>query len=223
MRLQLIAVFALVFVSFGAFAQSVTLLSSTANTTDGPFGGTPDSADHFTTGSVGLTLTSIGVLWVDAGSAGVNQVGIYTESGGFPSETLVGSFFTNTNPTATGLMTYTGSATLQANTTYWVVLDITDNADVAFTNDSGFFADPVTQGASILDNSAFGDNMGMPIFWISEPQTLQFELTGTADAVASGAGSSVAVPTLPFYGLVLTALGLLLIVNRRQRASSKRD
>ena len=148
-------------------------------------------------------------------------MGIYTESGGFPSGTLVGSFFTNPNPTATGRVTYTGSATLQANTTYWVVLDITDLANVASTNDSGFFADPVTQGASILDNSAFGNNMTM--FWVSRPQTLQFELTGTADAGASGAGSSVPVPTLPFYGLVLTALGMLLIVNRRQRVSSKRD
>ena len=61
-KVQLIAVFVLANVSCGTFAQSVTLLSSTGNTTFGPFSGTPDSADHFSTGSVGLTLTSIGVL-----------------------------------------------------------------------------------------------------------------------------------------------------------------
>ena len=76
---------------FSLSAQSVTLLSNLGNPTDGVYGGDPDSADQFQTGSEALAVTAINVLWEQPETTpGVNRVLIYTDDGGFPSATESG-------------------------------------------------------------------------------------------------------------------------------------
>lgn len=200
--------------SLSLSAQAVTLLSNTANPTDGSFVGTPDSADHFTTGTEPLTVTSVRVLWESLGGIpGVNQVGIYTDAAGAPSGTLVGSFFTNPAVTTTGIVEYTGNVALAANTTYWMVVDITDGSDVAYTFTDTFVADPSTGGAQILDRSAFGDNVA--VSWNDDPANLQFEIVGVAGTTVP----ATAIPTLSVWSLLLLAAALvafgMVVVKRR--------
>jgi hypothetical protein len=139
-------------------------------------------------------------------------VGIYADNAGFPGTTRVGSFFTNASPTTQGVMTYAGSATLAANTTYWMVVDITDSSEVAYTGDNTFFADPSTGGAVMVTGSAFGDNVAGT--WSSDPANLVY-------ALGDGVGAP-SVPTLSDWGLLLL-VGLIgataLLMQRRSRRS----
>lgn len=188
-----------------SFVQAAPLLSNLTNPTDGGYGGTPDSAQPFTTGTAALTVTSIDVAW-DLGAGGVNQVGIYTDNAGIPSTTQVGGFFTNPNPTAAGIMNYAGNVTLAANTTYWIVVDITDGSDVAYTFTTTYVAAPATGGAAYPVGSAFGDNVAGT--WTADPANLKLALNGP-----------LSIPTLNEWGLIilslLMALGAVVVLRRR--------
>lgn len=176
------------------------LVSNLGSPTDGAYGGGPDSADDVLTGTAGLTVTRIDIEW-EIGNGGVNQVGIYTDNAGLPSTTQVGTFFVNPNPTVAGVMSYTGTANLAPNTTYWIVADITDGSSVAYTFTNTVTSSPATGGATIPDgNSAFGDNLTGA--WTSDPANLKFALFGPVPAP----GVAVTVPTLSEWSLVLLAL-----------------
>lgn len=191
---------------FVATAANAQLLSNLANADNGSYGGAPDSADNFHTGAVPLTITRVDVAW-NTGGGGVNRVGIYTDNAGQPSTTLVGGFFTNPNPTTSGTtMSYTGSATLAANTTYWMVADITDGSGVSFTFNNAFVAAPSTGGATMPPGSAFGDNTVLGS-WTADPAQLRFALFGPA----------AGIPTLQEWALVLLALAILAIATQRLR------
>ena len=191
-------------------AFAATLLSNLTNTTNGDYGGMPDSAQSFVTGSVPMNVTSIIVLWqTPSDTPGVNQVGIYTDNGGVPSTTQVGGFFTNPNVTTTGQMTYTGTATLVANTTYWVVVDITDGSQVAYTFDLTYAADPSTGGASIAASSAYGDNLAGT--WNNDNANLQI-------AITNGSAAATAVPSLGAWGVLILS-GLLMLALLSPQAS----
>lgn len=70
---------------FSLSAQSVTLLSNLGNTTDGGYGGNPDLADNFITGSETLRVAAVNVLWETVGTPpAVNEVIIYTDDRGWP-------------------------------------------------------------------------------------------------------------------------------------------
>ncbi len=165
--------------------QATTLLSNMDNVTGGSFGGSPDSANQFATGSREINVTSIDLLWAVLGAYPlVNRVGFFTDNAGRPSTTLVGSFFTNPNPTSLGPMTYSGSVVLAANTTYWIVVVMSDRgaspseaSRVAYTTDYTYVKDPTTGGAAILPYSAYGDYVTG--IWISETGgNLKFALNG---------------------------------------------
>lgn len=190
--------------SFAAPSYAATLLSNFAQGINGAFGGNPDSADHFTTGTSPLTITDINLDWGGADTGAVHQVGIYTDNAGLPSGTLVGTFFTNVNPTVVGIMTYSGNVVLAPSTTYWMVIDISDNAVINYVFDTAFTAHPTTNGAVMLPDAAYGDNIAGG--WMIDgaapiPASLKFELIGTAAAI--GAAS---IPALSFWGLGLLAL-----------------
>jgi hypothetical protein len=161
--------------------QAATLLSNMGIVTEGGYGGSPDSAQHFTTGSQAMNVTSIDLSWqwLEA-SPGVYRVGIYTDHAGKPSTRLVGSFFTNPNPTSLGTMTYSGNVILAANTTYWTVVDISDYSEVAYTFDYNFVVDSSTEGAVILPRSANGNNVAGT--WKSDRANLKFALKGSSVA-----------------------------------------
>lgn len=210
MRISATAILAAVLlaVSANASAQSTTFLSNLSNTTDGGYGGTPDSADHIQTGNAQLVIGEIQVLWESVGATpGINQVLIYEDNGGFPGTTTVGTPFTNASVTTTGVVSYSGQATLQPNTVYWVVVDITDDSEVAYTFDATFTAAPETDGAVLLDRSAYGDNQAGS--WSDDPANLQFALLGNAGAV-------VGVPTLTSWGLVILVLAMISFVGIRR-------
>jgi hypothetical protein len=182
-------------------AQAQVLLSNTANPTDGDYGGGPDSSDHITTGNVPLSVSRIDIVWETLGATpGPNRVGIFTEAGGFASTTQVGSWFTNPSATTTGVMSYVGGAELAANTTYWVVIDINDSSQVAYTRTDTFVSDPSTQGAVILDRSAWGN--WETATWNGDSANLKFALVGAARA---------AVPTLGLAGTIMMITVLLLV------------
>ena len=167
-------------------AQATTpLLSNLANSRDGDYGGDPDSANPFTTGSEVMNLATIDVDWYTLGAVpGVNRVAIYTDHGGQPSTTQVGTFFTNPNPTSTGVMTYTGYATLAPGTTYWMVVDITDDSLVAYNDTThDFVADAITGGAAIPAGSAFGNNVSGT--WEADSASLLFALNGCVSGPTS--------------------------------------
>jgi len=185
-------------------AQAQVLLSNTSNTTGGDYGGTPDSSDHFTTGNAGMSVGEIIILWESLDSnPGPNRVGIFTEDGGFASTTQIGSWFTNPDNTTVGLMAYSGNAQLSPNTTYWVVIDIDDDSEVAYTFDDSFYSNPSTQGAVIEDNSAYGD--WETASWSNDSANLQFEIHGDVPTV------SIPIPTLGLTGMLLMIAVLLLL------------
>ena len=208
---KLITVFlASVMLTFSLSAQSATLLSNLANTTGGDYGGTPDSADHFQTGTEALAVTSINVLWESADAEpAVNRVLIYTDVGGFPSSTTVGTPFTNPAVTATGVMQYNGTAELAPDTVYWMVVDQNDDSEVAFTFDHSFFSDPITGGAEMLERSAYGDNE--LVDWNDDPADLQYEVVGEA-----GFLEITPVPSLTGWGLAVLMLLIMAVVYRRR-------
>ena len=196
-----------------ATAAQGQLITNLANPTNGGYGGGPDSSDNFTTGTTGLTITSVSVAW-ETGNGGVNRVGIYTDNAGQPSTTLVGGFFTNPNPTTSGVtMVYNGSATLAANTTYWMVVDIGDVSDVAYTLTNTFTASPVTAGATMPPGSAWGDNTVLGS-WNADPAQLKFALSGVAGAPA---GAALPAPTLQEWALIVLALLMAVIAAQRLR------
>ena len=114
-------------------------------------------------------------------------------------------------------MVYTGSASLAPNTTYWMVVDIGDNSEVAYTFTAAFVASPSTGGAAIPSGSAFGNNLTG--IWTNDPASLKFSLNGVA-----GASTLAAVPTLGEWGMFL--LIVLLVITARnalqRRESSSR-
>jgi len=177
-----------------ASVHAAPLLTNLANPTDGSYGGGPDSAQSFTTGTQPMNVTSINVEWASAGG-GVNRVGFYTDNAGAPSTTQVGAFFTNPNPTVVGTMNYVGDVTLAAGTTYWIVVDITDGSGVAYTFTTTFSADPSTGGATYpAGGSAWGDNItGV---WNADPANLKMALIGPA----------APIPTLGQWGMIILSL-----------------
>lgn len=141
---------------FTLTVNGASLLSNFDSTIDGDYGGGPDAANPFTTGTSPMEVGSISVYW-EISAGGVNAVGIFEDNAGFPSDVQVGSFFVNPNPTTMGKMRYLGNVTLNPNTTYWVVLDINDGSEPAFTFTNVVTSDSSTGGASIPDGSVWGN------------------------------------------------------------------
>lgn len=196
-----------VMLAFSLSAQCATLLSNMSNATDGDYGGGPDAADHFQTGTQALSVTSVNVLWqtVDAEPA-VNRVLIYTDAGGFPSSTIVGTF-TNAAPTTAGVMQYHGSAQLAPNTIYWMVVDTYDNSEVAFTRDHSFFSNPATGGAQMLERSAWGNDE--TVTWNDDSADLKYEI------VAPAAQTSP-IPSMTAWGTGVLLMLIVATVYRRR-------
>ncbi len=160
---------------FSLAVNGASLLSNFDSAIDGDYEGTPDAANPFTTGTSPIEIGSISVNWeVLGGTPGINTVGIYEDNAGIPGGVLIGTLFTNPNPTEVGQMRYVGNAVLSANTSYWVVIDINDNSNPSYTFTNTVISDSSTGGATIPDRSAFGSiDTGS---WDDDPASLLIEL-----------------------------------------------
>jgi hypothetical protein len=155
--------------------NSASLLSNFDSLVDGDYGGAPDAANPFSTGTSPLIIGSISVNWeLPGASPSINAVAIYEDDAGFPGDVQVGTMFTNPNPTTAGKMRYIGNAQLNANTNYWVVIDINDGSEPAFTFTNVVTSDISTGGADIPAGSAFGDDSTGD--WFDDPASLIIEL-----------------------------------------------
>lgn len=209
-RLLAAVIFVVASVGFIVPAQAIPLLSNLGSSVNGTYGGFPDAADDFMTGNVGLNINSIDLRWGNGNGGINNRVGIFTEAGGLPSGTQVGSWFTNGVATANNtVINYSGAASLLANTAYWMVVDTFDGSRASYTFNQVVFSDPATQGATIngpRPGSAYGDIQA--VSWTSDPANLMYALNGTP--------ATVAEPGM----VVLLGMGLLAMgFSRRKRSS----
>ena len=207
---KLLAAAVLVIASVGLAvpAQAIPLLGNLGSTVNGGFVGTPDSADDFATGNVGLNIGSIDLRWNTGNGAIGNRVGIFTAAGGLPSGIQVGTWFTSGLATASNtVINYVGAAALAANTTYWMVVDIIDQSLASYTFNQVVFSDPSTQGATIIGpnpGSAFGNIQA--VTWSNDPANLMYQLNSAA---------------VPEPGIVLMfGTGLLAMGFARRKRSS---
>ena len=158
-------------------AHATALLGNLGSTVTGDFQGLPDSADDFTTGNIGLSITSIEISWIIGFGGTSNRVGIFTDNAGEPSTTQVGGWFTNAAPiTDNTLISYAGAASLSSLTTYWMVVDIFEDSRISYAPNQVVFSEPSTQGATINGVSAFGDVQAGT--WSFDPGNLVYQLSG---------------------------------------------
>jgi hypothetical protein len=191
-------------------AQAIPLLGNLANAdSSNDYGGTPDSADQFMTGNAALSISDIDVYWADGNGGTANRVGIFTDAGGLPSGTQIGTWFTSALATTSDtVINYAGGvAMLLANTTYHLVIDILDGSEAGFTFNPAEVSDPSTQGATNLPlNSSFGDIQ--TVSWSEDPANLVWQINGATAVTAVPAPA-----TLGLLGLGLVGIGF----GRRRR------
>jgi hypothetical protein len=173
------------------------------------FGGNPDSADQFTTGDTPLTVQSIDFSWWAGNSGTSDRLGIFADDSGFPGAVQVGTWFTSSAPTADhSTITYSGSASLLANTTYFLVVDTDDSSRPSFTRSSSVFSDPSTLGATNPVGAYFGNTIFNT--WTMNSVNLLWQLNGLA-----------AVPEPATVALTLSGLAALLAFCLRSGVQSK--
>ena len=162
-------------------AQAIPLLGNLANANPGnSYGGSPDSGDQLLTGNAALTISDIELYWAAGNGGTANRVGFYTDAGGLPSGTQVGTWFTSgVATTGNTTIDYTGgSVTLAANTTYHLVIDILDGSYAGYTFSAAEFSDPSTLGAVNLPvNSSYGDIQA--VSWNEDSANLVWQINGT--------------------------------------------
>lgn len=158
-----------------AIAQPVTTwLDNQTEAHQCSFGGAPDAATRFRTGSLPLTLEAVDLAWGDDGAspAGYNRVGIFAHdnSANLPGSTQIGSWQEASGPTQPGTtMSYTGQTIeLAAHTDYWLVVDITDGAQLSCTH-SAIFNAPAEAGSPAMSQFLMGGAIGTP--WGSGPRS----------------------------------------------------
>ena len=194
-------------------AHAIVLLSNIGSSVDGNFSAVTDAADNFSTGNVDLTLDSVDIFWAVGAGGTANRVGIFADNAGLPGGTQIGGWFTNgTAITDNTTITYSGSSiALDANTTYWMVVDVLDSSGVGFSFGQTVVSDPSTQGATIIGpnpGAAFGNiDTGL---WFADPANLIYALNGEAVTSIPEAGAPAA--------LLLGLAGLWSV--RRRRAHS---
>ena len=169
---------------------SVTLVANTGQADSGLTNSLNlDWANAFTTGgnAAGYTLTSVDIPFLDARPAQVAfSVSIHSSSGGNPGAslgtlTITGSLTANSNNTFTASG---GGIGLAANTTYFLVIDVTDDdsgTEITTTTsdaeDSGGAA-----GWSIADTIRFRSHLNVSAWTIEtqDSKTLRFAVHGYA-------------------------------------------
>ncbi|WP_431777241.1 IPTL-CTERM sorting domain-containing protein [Ottowia caeni] len=175
------------------------------------FGGAPDAATRFRTGSVPMTLENVDIAWGNGGSnpGGYNRVGIFAHdaSTNLPGSTQVGGWQEASGPTQPGTtMSYSGQTiALSAHTDYWLVVDIADGTQLACTLSATFNA-PAEAGAPAMSQFLIGGTIGDP--WGDGPRSNYnpiYALAGSLGTPPEGAPDmSVGLINLPASAAVGT-------------------
>ncbi len=188
-------------------AQVTTWLDNQSAPHQCDFGGAPDAATRFRTGSRPLTVEAIDIAWGAAGPgpAGNNEVGIFAHDNATnrPSTTQIGSWQQASGPTQAGTtMSYSGSSiALNANTEYWVVVRIADGTRLACTLTPAFNTPPEA-GSPSMSDFLVGGNAGAAWAGPSADDNPIYALAGTIGS-ASPEDMSVTL-NLPATGVVGT-------------------
>ena len=169
-------------------------------------------AGGFVVGGTDRTLTSV-VLGIGAtGSGGGFSVALYSAGSGTPEGTLIANLSGSSNPSTRGLYTYTptGTTTLAANTTYYVVAAGSVHSGGFFTQPSAYYwnyglASPTTGAYATTpayENSEYGWNK------FSSPFTGDYKFSfqvNAADLSPVPEPSEWAAASVALLGLVYVA------------------
>ena len=175
---------ALALLASAGAAQAQTarkLAGTTSNTGSQNTDFNNDYAQAFTTGSHtdGYTLTRVEILMNSQSTAPTYSVKIHSDSSGSPG-TVVDTLTNPSSPPTSGLAAYTHSGLdLAADTTYWLVRDVTASPTGTWSwsvhtsdNDDN---NPV-DGWSIADNSKYRASTATS--WTDDTTTLRFNIYG---------------------------------------------
>ncbi|MBI4863820.1 MAG: hypothetical protein HY815_26720 [Candidatus Riflebacteria bacterium] len=136
-------------------------------------------AASFTTDGQTYTFTQVTLDMADAGAAGGNfVVSLRADNSGVPAGSSLTGLSGSAAPTSAGQYAYTGTYSLAANTTYWVVAGVSSGSGDYRWNFTDSFAQ--TGPGSIGDEYGFSGDQGTS--WTtpgSGPQKLSVEGTPT--------------------------------------------
>ena len=193
-----------------ALAQPVTTwLDNQTEAHQCSFGGAPDATTRFRTGNLPLTLEAVDLAWGDDGAspAGYNRVGIFAHDPGtnLPSSTQIGGWQEASGPTQPGTtMSYSGQTIeLAAHTDYWLMVDITDGAQLSCTL-SATFNSPAEAGSPAMSQFLLGGTIGTP--WGSGPRSNYNPIYALAGSIGTAPPIS---PDMAIGFIDLPATGLL--------------
>lgn len=193
-----------------AIAQPVTTwLDNQTESHQCSFGGAPDATTRFRTGSLPLTLEAVDLAWGDDGAspAGYNRVGIFAHDNAtnLPSSTQIGDWQEASGPTQPGTtMSYSGQTIeLAAHTDYWLMVDITDGAQLSCTL-SATFNSPAEAGSPAMSQFLLGGAIGAP--WGSGPRSNYNPIYALAGSIGTAPPTNpdmaISLIDLPAFGIL---------------------
>ena len=149
----------------------------------------------FSTDSSAYRLDSVTLL-LREDTAGAASLNLYSDNGGIPGSLL--STLSSSGSYSSSLLeaVFTASGvTLEANTTYWLVLEASSGAF-----EWSWAATNTGSGSGYTGNSAYFDGS----YWYGTSGVYPYQMSVTADP----AGASSEAPEPTSFGLVMAALGI---------------
>jgi hypothetical protein len=147
---------------FGNATGPDTFTSSDPDGVGGSFGNGEQRAGGFTTGGTAFTLDHVAIAMAAEGAnASTVSVSIYSDNAGTP-DTSIFTLSASTSVTSASANTFTfggGGFTLNAGTTYWLVVENTGGGSILWNkSDGGNGTTPTAANGSGYNNEGFQAN-----------------------------------------------------------------